>query len=354
MKILVAPLNWGLGHATRCIPIINELLDQNIDVHIASDGPALDLLKAEYPQLPTHILPGYNVHYKGQNMALSMFLQSFKILKAIKREHQWLQHIVKDNGIDAVISDSRFGCYSKKTPSVIISHQLNIIAPSWSTTIINRYNKRLLQCFNKIWVPDLPPPHSIASSLTKMSKRYETQANYIGTLSRMTKMNLKRVNDIAIILSGPEPQRTELEKEIIKQAIQLLDKRIVIVRGLMDNEPYEDRLPPHIQIIPYLTTSKLNELMSSSALIIARSGYSTIMDLHKLEKQAVLIPTPGQTEQEYLALKLKETEICDIQYQGELDILKGYEDKAKFKGFKNPNLEGMQLKETIRDWLMTV
>ncbi len=350
-KVLVAPLNWGLGHATRCMPIINELLTQNVEVVIASDGTALDLLRKEFPQLPYLILPAYNVSYRTQNMVWNMTTQLPKILFAMLREWFALQRLIKKEHIDAVISDNRYGCWSWKVPTAIITHQINIKIPfRWLERLVNAFNHQMLQRFSIIWIPDVPYEPSLAGELSHGFSL--AKAQFIGILSRMKPLEVEQRYDVGIILSGPEPQRTLLEKKFYQQ-ITAFHKNIddqytfLFVKGKTDLEEYLQQ--DNLEIHGYLTANVLNQKMSACRLIITRSGYSTLMDLAVLGKKALLIPTPGQTEQEYLADYFYSNKIYDQQSQTDFDLQKAIKNSPNFKGLKMN--EQCLLKNAVIDFL---
>jgi len=348
-KILIAPLNWGLGHASRCIPIIRNLEKLGAEVLIASDGVALDLLKKEFPKNTFFELPGYNVNYEGKNFGWAMLRQSSKILAAIAKENKALKSIVKENSIDAVISDNRFGCYSKTVPSVFISHQLNLIAPAKimekPANVMNRF---LMDNFQKIWIPDLPGEPNLAG---KLSHGHDLEAEYLGVLSRMENFKTEKKYDVAVVLSGPEPTRSSFELEIFRQALSLEDKQFIIVRGMPERWEYYF-MKPHMEVVSFMTSKMLNETMLAADMIIARSGYSTVMDLFKLQKPALLVPTPGQTEQEYLANELSSKKLFLTQSQEELNIRKAMEEIDNYRGFSESDFHSnKKLDEILNNFL---
>ena len=304
-NILIAPLNWGLGHATRCMPLINALLDRGIHPIIASDGAALSLLRKEYPNLTTVELPAYNIQYSGNNMMLTMGAQLPKIAKAIFSEQRAIKKIVQTHQVDIIISDNRYGVFHADCRSIFMTHQLNIKVPnSILENIVASFNHRLIRRFNECWVPDYAIAPRLAGTLSEDPGL--PIVKYTGPLSRMKKATLPIAYKVVIVLSGPEPQRTNLEKILIDQLVDYSDK-VCFVRGVVS-----DAIPPvignkNITILNYLTTVKLNQVLNSSEIVICRSGYSSLMDLVKLNKRAILIPTPGQTEQEYLADYLSKT-----------------------------------------------
>lgn len=301
-NILIAPLDWGLGHAARCVPIINELLQQHCNVIIGADKGPLAFLQAEFSDLTTIKIPGYDIRYpKGGGMILKMMLASPKIIKGIKKEHQLLDQIIDDYKIDLVISDNRYGLWSKKVPCVFISHQLFIKAPL-GEKLIKKINQQYISNYDECWIPDNETAPFLSGDLAhKIS--LESNYKFIGPLSRFEKReanNKQHEFDLMVIISGPEPQRTIFEELIFKQ-LKSTNYKALIVRGLPENKEEIKNKNANIKIVNHLKRNDFLAYLQKSKLVISRSGYSTIMDLATLGKQAVFVPTPGQTEQEYLA-----------------------------------------------------
>ena len=327
MKILIAPLHWGLGHASRCVPLVNRFLNEGHEVILASDGAALTLLKKEFPTLEAIELPAYNIVYPTENMLWNLMIQSKRFFRAVKSEYVDIQAIVKNKNIEMIVSDNRFGCYSPLIKrNIFITHQVNLLTPFGLFDAPARWiNHRLMRRFDEIWIPDeADEKTSLAGKLSHGHLENLPKVSYIGAQSRMKKTMPddgfsffenaeKGLKKIAVILSGPEPQRTFLEEKILAQAKNSVH-HFVIVRGLA-NENKVFFLEKNIKIYDHQTSQDLNKLMLEADLIISRSGYSTIMDLVVLEKKALLIPTPGQTEQEYLAKRFAEKGIFSIQNQ---------------------------------------
>jgi len=297
-NILIAPLNWGLGHATRCMPLINALLHRGVQPILASDGAALNLLREEYPTLTALELPAYGIRYRGNNMILTMGAQLPKITSAIFAEQRTMKKLVKDYQIDIIISDNRYGIFHPDCHSIFITHQLNIKIPnSILEKLVAFINHRLIRRFDTCWVPDYDQSPRLAGTLSEDPGL--PLVRYTGPLSRMKKSPLPIEYKLAIVLSGPEPQRTNLENILIKQLADYRQK-VYFVRGVVNDTPPPMMDNKNIFMINYLTATKLNQVLNASEMIICRSGYSSLMDLVKLNKRAILIPTPGQTEQEYL------------------------------------------------------
>lgn len=302
-RILIAPLNWGLGHASRCIPIIRELKRKGFTPIIASDGEALQLLQYEFPELEKVTLPSYNITYPGENknFKIKMLRNLPNIAKAVNTEEKETDRLIKQFSINGIISDNRFGVRSKKVPSVIITHQVTLLTGK-TTWLSSKLNQRFLNKFDECWVPDAKYVPNL-SGVMGHPKHTGLNLKYIGPLTAMTKQNLPVKYNIMVLLSGPEPQRTLLEKKLLLE-LKDLKTKVLMVCGKVEKTQQITRSGP-IKIYNYMTTAQLETAINESNLIICRSGYSTIMDLQALEKKAFFIPTPGQYEQEYLAKQLK-------------------------------------------------
>ena len=337
-RILVAPLDWGIGHATRCIPIIYSLIRHNYEVIIAADGRSLHLLITEFPALEAIRLSGYNIKYPTYlPMSISMLFQSPKILIGIKKEHKLLENIIDDYKVDGVISDNRFGLSTKKVPCAFITHQLQIQSP-YFTSAIQQFNYNYINRFNACWVMD-DEKENLAGSLSKPEVLPENTI-YIGVQSRFEKREVEKKYEFLGIVSGPEPQRSILEKGLIN-ALKDRNENSLIVLGKTELSKSEQI--GNLTIKSHLNAENLNTAILQSELIICRPGYSTIMDLAKLEKKAIFIPTPGQTEQEYLAEKFMQDGICFAQNQAEFNLDAALQKSKTFTGFQNT-------KPTLTDW----
>lgn len=328
-RVLVAPLDWGLGHATRSIPIIRELQLKGCEVVIASSGNALILLKSEFPGLKFFELTSYQASYsKRVPLILKVFLQLPKFLLAIRKEHVQLEAIVTKEQIDFVISDSRFGCWTKLVPTVFITHQVNIQMPfalKWMQGIINYFNCWQIKKFNQCWIPDFPE-NRLTGKLTEPGK---LPVKFIGMLSRFNKTTggASQIYDYLALVSGPEPQRTIFEQKI-RLCFSELKGRKILVRGLPGMGEEIVKLSDWDEVC-HLTADKLQSIIEQSVLVICRSGYSSVMDLAALSKKALFVPTPGQTEQEYLSEQLMQKRIAysvrqDSFSNTDLLLAKGY------------------------------
>ena len=306
-RVLLAPLDWGLGHATRCIPIIKELITQKCEVIIAADNPSIFLLKKEFPTTVFLRITGYKVQYSRNKkwLPFKLLLQFPKIIFSVWKERAWLKKIVDEYRLDAVISDNRFGLFSKKIHCVYITHQLRVkTGNTFSEKMAQKIHYYFIKKYDSCWVPDFED-NGLAGELSHQANM-PSNVLYTGPLSRFEKIKeVNQVYNILISLSGPEPQRSIFEKMILLQ-LKTFKKNVLLVRGLPGENINLQADMKSIEIVNHLPAEKLNIAFQQSEFIISRSGYSTIMDLVKLGKNAILVPTPGQTEQEYLSKYLME------------------------------------------------
>ncbi len=308
-KILVCPLNWGLGHASRIIPVIYELIHHRYDVYIGADGNAMNLLKLEFPEQKFIRFPSFTVRYgKKKSMVPQMLLQIPKVILGIIKENIVLKKLIKSYSIDFVISDNRFGLWSKKACTIYITHQINIKLPlplRFFEPAINKINRLIILKYNQCWIPDFEHHKNNLTGDLSHGKNLPYNARFIGPLSRFklcagnNTYTGKFNYDIMVIMSGPEPQRTMLE-EILTGQIKNSKYKALIVQGRPGVKQI-NRITDNITRISHMSTGEFLKTINRSKYIICRSGYSTIMDLIAIKRTAVLIPTPGQTEQEYLA-----------------------------------------------------
>lgn len=304
-RILLAPLDWGLGHATRCIPLIRELLAQGADLVLGGSGLSGKLLQAEFPQLPYLEIPSASIRYsrKGFFLPLKILLQTPAFIRQMKEENRWLRQTVEEWQLDAIISDNRYGLYHPGIPSVLITHQLAIKTGLGKTAdgLIRRKNYRQLKNFSSCWIPDTAQEGGLAGELAHPDKKPVIPYRYIGPLTRFSRSTaLAEPGRLLILLSGPEPQRTQLEERILKD-LHRCPGLITLVRGVDLSAPL---LPSTSQIRIYnqLPAAELEKEMQLAEWVISRTGYTTLMDIFPLRKKSILIPTPGQPEQEYLGL----------------------------------------------------
>ena len=354
-RILICPLDWGLGHATRCIPIIRLLLKKNAEVVIAADSGPLALLKQEFPQLTFISLKGYNIEYpKSGSMKMKLLLSIPKIVNGIKEEHAQLDKIIDDYKIDIVISDNRYGCWSKKVKNIFITHQLMIKAPIGESVLHNKVLK-YIDNYDECWVPDVADSTNLSGDL---AHKYAVPKNtfFVGPLTRLASLPLldassstqnarsdKTMYDVLAIISGPEPQRSIFEKLVIEQLKQT-DLKALVICGKASEQKKE--IIKNIKIVSHLKSEEMQIAIQNADIILSRSGYSTVMDLASLGKKAIFIPTPGQTEQEYLAEMFMKKGIAFSQTQSSFDLKKALEESKNYNGFEKMKM-GNELEKRI-------
>jgi uncharacterized protein (TIGR00661 family) len=355
LKVLICPLDWGIGHATRCIPVVHLFMEHGYEVVIAADGRPLELLRKEFPGCRFICLKGIRITYpRGRAMLLKMAFLAPSLLYGYFREHRELKKILAAEHPGVILSDNRYGVWNRNCYCIFMTHQMRIIFPRpvrFLTGVTERLISRTLRRFNECWIPDFEFHQGLAGQLSHPSV-LPPGVHYIGTLSRFSvppdshEIPLPCDHDIMVSLSGPEPQRTILEKMMFEQ---LKDSGLqgVIVRGLTErNEEWD--LTDKIHVFSHLPTGRMKEHLLRSQIIICRSGYSSLMDLVSLGKKAILIPTPGQPEQEYLARYLMEKKIYFSMPQYHFDLLYAIEMTRNYPGLVMQN-DFLILKERIRE-----
>ena len=330
-KVIVAPLHWGLGHASRCVPIINSLLENNYTPIIASDGNALQFLKQEFPNLESFELPSYHISY-GRNLKLKILSQLPTIVKSVQQEKKIINDfILKNKDVVGVISDNRFGVRSSLVPSVYLTHQINVL--SRATTFFSSFlHQKIIKKYDECWIPDTPSSQfSGRLSSTKKNLNYK----FIGILSRFKKEVLEKKIDILVLLSGPEPNRTLLETKLISE-FKNDSRNIVFVLGIVAGKQKKWTVGNNT-FYNYLLSNALQKIINASEIIISRSGYSSIMDFAILRKKVFFIPTENQPEQVYLAKYLQENGIAPFSTIA---------DFSKEKLLQVQKMKGLKTEET--------
>lgn len=318
MKILVAPLNWGLGHATRCIPIIRHYLAQGDEVVLGGDGDSLRLLQRTFPALRCINLPSLELRYTTNAQQRGFYLRAvWALMRFTIADHYHLRQALAIEHFDGIISDNRFGCFSRNVRSVYITHQLYPVLPKrlrWLQPLARAVHACIYKRYAEVWVPDYADPsHNLSGELSH-GERFDRRAKYIGPLSRFAPIDTMPHNTTPFyttlpnptsythlaLLSGLEPQRSIFEKEIL-QRYEHSAENLLLVRGKI-SEPKTTIHKGNITIVPSISDTDLIHASKNAHKIIARSGYSTIMDLEALGvlHKAEFYPTPGQSEQEYL------------------------------------------------------
>lgn len=337
--ILVSPLSWGLGHATRDIPIIRELMDHGHDITIATSFGAFELLKREFPYCEFIYFKDYPAPYSSTRYFLPKFLANIPVLaKALADEKKEADKLFSRNNYDAVISDNRLGVYSKNIPSFFISHQLRYSIPHIkpAETASQYINEYFHKKFERIIVPSNRPDDNgncLSGKLCRSGRKITNlKTYYAGILSSAKKKDVFEDLDFLVIISGPEPQRSILERIILKQVQELPGEKMVLLGCPMDN--FEEKLDEWTTVKSYATEEEKILLMNRARFIISRSGYTTMMDIAELgKKRGVFIPTPGQTEQEYLSKYYYEQKWFYSKSQYKLKLSTDIKNAEQYDGF---------------------
>ncbi|HYJ62712.1 MAG TPA: glycosyltransferase [Parafilimonas sp.] len=350
-KILIAPLDWGLGHATRCIPLISYLLSLNCEVTIAASPASKALLQKEFPALQFLNLNSYNIVYsrKKRWMPFKILLQTPKILRAVNQEHEWLKNLLATRHFDAIISDNRYGFYSEKVFSVFITHQLQVrTSLNLARNFVRKQTYKRINKFNECWVPDFEGNLNIAGELSHPKTLPQVPVKYLGTLSRFKeKMHENNVYKYLIIISGPEPQRTIFEEKVFAFAKSSKEKILIVLGKPEEKNSIEEN--SNSTICNHLTTAEMEDAFNASEFIISRCGYTSVMEILSVQKKSILIPTPGQTEQEYLAKHLTKQSWCYTFSQNEdfnLHFIKAH----RFK-YNLPNVNAKQYEAVLKEFI---
>ena len=325
-------MNWGLGHASRCIPLVEALLKEEFEPVLAGDGESLNLLTSEFPQLRTYDLPAYGIRYakSPELFKLKLLSQAGRIRKVVSMEHKKVQEIVRKEKASGIISDNRFGVWSKQVPSIYLTHQLSVKA-GWMSSLASLWHQRMISKFDRCWVCDLKGEDSLAGELSSNHEKLKN-LDWIGPLSRFskeeepgkTREKLTKSIDIGVVLSGPEPSRSQFEKKVV-EVLRGREEKVVLVRGALESSDdfrtnYQIyQKDQNLTIYNFMLAEELEKLVRQSRILIMRSGYSSIMDLYALSAKALLVPTPGQSEQEYLAQRMSEKGWFPTLKQSEFD-----------------------------------
>jgi UDP:flavonoid glycosyltransferase YjiC (YdhE family) len=353
--VLFSPLDWGYGHTTRSIPLINALVELNCSVIIACNNWQSNLLKPLFPSCTFIELQGYGIKYgktkKGTRFLL--ILQISRILKQVKEENRWLRELLKTRTIHGILSDNRYGLYNSTIPAVLITHQLRIQS-GWgrlADNILQTLHYRFIRQFSQCWVPDNHNLPGAAGNLSHPLELPSIPTRYLGCLTRFEPCTSDSGSFLLILLSGPEPQRSILEAILLQQAGGIHES-VVLVRGTQSNPDLVNQ-PANVTIINYASTTDLNGLICNARLVIARSGYTTIMDLLQLKKKSILIPTPGQTEQEYLGGHLMDQQWAIAVKQKEFSLVNALK-KAETFPFKTVEWDMEKYKGVVENWVETL
>lgn len=356
LKICISPLDWGLGHTTRCIPIIRALQKMGHHVYIASEKQQQVILKEAIASAHFLTLRGYRIRYsqKGALFFLVLFLQLPQIIFSLLYEYFWLQRQTKKYSFDLIISDNRLGFYHKKVSSVFITHQLLIQTPfNWSTRLVQVLQYWLLRHFKACWIPDIEGSESLAGNLSNPKIKPTIPLWYMGCLSRLSQ-ELNKEKETGLfeqvvakktaltflgIISGPEPQRTLLE-HILWEDGKKLGLPFVLVAGLPLQKDYQKNCA-NGKLYHHLPANELVQEIKNATYIICRGGYTSLMELISFNKKLILLPTPGQTEQVFLGARWMEKNWAICLDQSDFNLEDALKKAGQFN-FCSPTFYEMQ------------
>ena len=319
MKVLVAPLDWGLGHATRCVPVIREFLSQGAEVEIAVVRANAAFFREVFPDLRQRLAPGYNVVYPkyGFNMALWLLKNSAHLNAVMRYEHRYAEEMVARHGYDILFSDNRFAFFSKKAYNVYMTHQRRIAFPPALSAFEGvgiRWHEARMKNFDEVWVPDEEKAPGYAGALSHLPAprgiKATPQVRFVGPLSRFDKVadSLKAGSlktgkyRVVAVVSGVEPARSQFEASL-REILQKLPGRHAVILG----KPQAARrswTEGNIEFYIHLPTGEFANVVQNADWVVSRGGYSTVMDMACLGARCIFVPTPGQYEQVVLARDL--------------------------------------------------
>jgi uncharacterized protein (TIGR00661 family) len=358
MRVLYGVCSWGLGHATRSLPIIRKLIDEGNEVTIVTTGSSLKLLKMELADQVNYIdYEDYPLPYteKSKVFLIRFCMFSPKLIKSIIDEHRKIMKLLDKKKFDVIISDNRYGVFHRNIPSYFITHQLRVISPGRIKMVENafeRFNTYFQKYFRNIMVPDYEN-NGISGDLAHNLNILKTdKVKYFGILSDFSKMDVQEDVDLLFSISGPEPQRQVLE-DIVFQQINEFDGNILLSLGKSSNPRLETKkksLNDNIKVFDFIPGEERERIMNRSKLIVSRSGYSTLMDIYALKKKAMFIPTPQQTEQEYLAKHHEKMGNFLYVDQKDLDLSK---DLKLARNYKGPD-KTYRLEKSIENFMQTI
>lgn len=317
-----------------------------------------DYINKTFKGIETIHLNGYEVTYskKGRGFMINLLRQVPRLLKTIRYENEWLKKTVKEKKIDAVISDNRYGLYHPALPCVMMTHQVlaKTNMGAFTDKLLSKIHYKHIRKYNQCWVIDVAGKPNLSGSLAH-PKQMPDNAQFIGLLSQIADDDLSDISEehLLILLSGPEPQRSILSDMLWTQ-ISSLNQKVVFVEG-SNNIPERTDIPAHISYHKQITKETLLPLLKAASMVICRSGYSTLMDLAALDKKAVLIPTPGQTEQEYLGKYLHQEGVFFCMNQSKFQLQNTPDESRQFPFKKLSLKEGLyQYKAVVDKWLQQV
>lgn len=353
-RIIVSPLSWGLGHVTRDAPIVDYLLEKGHEIVFVATGRALTYARRRYADCRAIELPDMPPPYSKTRFFVPMFLKFIpRMLRAIREEHERSQRIFDEVKPDLIFSDNRYGIWSRDIPSFILSHQIRLKTPpalSPLEVFTEAWARSHLKHFTRVIVPDYDGQQTLSGRLSHdLCFWSRDELYYAGQLSTIRPAELPQDVAVFISLSGPEPQRTVLE-EIIRQQVASIEHmgKIVVTLGKPE-AANKETLGQNVECFSFLPSERQQEMMNRARLVVSRSGYTTVMELAELGRRALYIPTPGQTEQEYLSRYYEEHGMYHSVSQYKLDLVRDVEAASRFPGFKAPRSTAENVQRLYND-----
>ena len=312
MKVLVAPLDWGLGHATRCVPVVRELLNQGAEVELAVVRSNAALLRGFFPTLRQRLAPSYNIVYPkhGYNMGLWLLKNGAHLNSVIQFEHRYAEEMVKRFHYDVLLSDNRFGFYSRKAKSIYMTHQRRIAFPpvlSAFESLGMFWHASVMKHFDEVWVPDVPETPGYAGSLSHV-KKSPVMLRYVGALSRFDEKVVaeqeiaEKPYRLVAVVSGVEPARSRFEN-----LLRSIFERIPGHHAMILGKPalgVKSWVEKNVEYFSHLPDDRFASVVKNAQWVVSRGGYSTVMDMAVLGAKCIFVPTPGQYEQIVLSRDL--------------------------------------------------
>jgi len=336
-RILISPLAWGLGHATRDIPIIKVLLEEGHSLGIVATGAAYELLEKEYPDFDFYNVTDYPSPYTAEGFSVARVVALYPLMfRNIMRETRLLRRIVRRGKYDLVISDNRFGIHDNRVPSLFISHQIRYSVPGyieWAERTSEWFNARYHSNFDRVIIPDNPPDVlPLSGKLGRANQRItKRKAYYAGILSSIKKIDVPEDLDYLVSVSGPKEQKDRFRDAVMSQITELPGKKVVLLGD--PSGDVDEKLDEDTHIMSHASREEMTLLMNRASFIITRSGYTTVMELAELGgKQALFVPTPGQTEQEYLSDYYEKMGWFYSVSQKDLDLIRDVELAREYPG----------------------
>jgi len=353
-------MDWGLGHATRIVPVIRLLQQAGVEPVLGADNKPLTYLRQQFPEMEWIRIPGFQPEYhKKGSLSIKMAFAIPKMLAEAEKAHKLLEQTIKKYKIEAVISDNRYELWSENIPTVFMTHQLDILlSPVFAAgrPVIRKMINSFIVKHNELWIPDFENEPNLSGKLSHLKKMPLKNSFFIGPLSRFEDVKeipneTQRKNlDVLCLLSGPEPQRSIFEEALINQ-LKKSQLKSILLSGKPDEQ--KKRVIGNLEIRSHANDTEMYRLMQKAKTIVCRSGYSSLMDLVSMGKKAVFVPTPGQPEQEYLAKKLKEQGLFYACSQKAFVLEKALEESLKYSGLHLAN-DYRVLKERIKALLRNI